>query len=134
MQYSEPTSVTWILICQGVVALSPQAHPHGTTAVVSTDLLESCRLAALQACDRLEAVLHVRRTALADSSSLQNGEAPFRYREICWRGEGRYDVMCDLSTAPWSEPSLKELPVLAPLLRCVVSELCAVATREYGSI
>ena len=118
VQDSEPTSRTCIVICQGVVALSPQAHEHGTATVVSKNLLEDCRIAALQACDRLEAVLHAKRSrersSNADCSSLQHGEAPFRYREICWRGEGRYDVMCDLSTAPWSEPSLKELPVLAP--------------------
>lgn len=101
---------------------------------MSTDLLENCRRAALQACDRLEAVLRARRASTADYPVLQDGEAPFRYREICWRGEGRYDVMCDLSTAPWSEPSLKELPVLAPLLRCVVYKVGCGRCDYKGSL
>ena len=87
---------------QGVVALRPQA----SAAVVSVELLERCRVAALSACDELEAVLQSKRRSAVDGSVSQHGEAPFRYHEICWRGEGRYDVKCDLTTTPWSEPSL----------------------------
>eukprot|EP01044_Picomonas_judraskeda_P010630 COSAG03_NODE_1383_length_4194_cov_21.321123_1_plen_337_part_00 len=102
-----------LLATAGVVALSP----HAAVTVVRTGLLEDCRVAALAACDRLETVLRGQR---ASGAGLQDGEAPFRYHEICWRGEGRYDVKCDLATAPWSDPSLKELPALAPLLERVL--------------
>eukprot|EP01047_Picozoa_sp_COSAG01_P052328 COSAG01_NODE_5493_length_4227_cov_2.861192_3_plen_89_part_00 len=44
-------------------------------------------------------------------------ESPFRYREICWRGVGRYDVRCPPAEWPWSSSELRTLPCLAPLLR-----------------
>ena len=98
-----------LLETAGVVALRP-----GGTAVAGADLLSRCREAALSSCDQLEGVLAAR---ASEGSIDMATQKPFRFREISWRGVGRYDVKCDTASLPWSDGSLCDLPFLAPLLR-----------------